>query len=380
MKKIYWHTHNLPRIFIILLCLTTLIGMAVVEHFKKFVPVENYSLKVSAAHTARNAMTDAKKLRLSLNIPIDKSIDPQQSGLIGKTITDITSDSGDIITKRTTINPNIVAIFINWMEKINLQAGDTVAVGATGSFPALDIDMLAAIQALQLKPLIIYSAAASQYGANIPGFTFIDIQHYLYKNGIFKYKPLAVSLGGGKDMASHMSDKGRNILINTIKKYNYTQLSPTSTIDSINQRMDIYNNAAKNNAISAYINVGGGMASIGLKQVKHKTIKSIDNPHSFPTGVITEMPISLANTDSVAIRFLKKGVPVINVHNIGTKLRKQYGLPIDAQYSIIGWGKLFFHEAYNKLLTSIVLGFIVAILILMAVLSRKYRIRYIPPK
>lgn len=380
MKKMYWHTHNLPRIFIVLLCLMTLLGMFVVEHFKKFVPVENYTLKVDAAHLTRDAFKAAKDFRRAQHIPINNSLDPQASGLIGDNLTEITSDGGNIITKRTTINPNIVAIFINWLDQLHLQPGDTVAIGATGSFPALDISMLAAIKSLQLKPLIIYSAAASQFGANIPGFTFIDIQHDLKQKGLFNYEPLAISLGGGQDIASRMSDKGRAILTDTINQYHYPLLSPTGTIDSVTQRMAIYKNAAHNQPISAYINVGGGMASIGLKQLEHKKIKSIDKPHSLPSGVIMELPISLANTDSVAVRFLKEGVPVVNVHNIGAKLRNQYNLPVDARYSIIGWGKLFFHETYNEWLTGIVLLAILAVLITMAVLSRKHRIRYIPPR
>jgi poly-gamma-glutamate system protein len=354
--------------------------MSIVEHFKKFVPVEHYQLKVDAAHTTKNAFKATKAFRQQQKIPIDTHLDPHSTGLIGERLTDITSDNGDIATKQITTNPNIVAIFINWMEQLNLQKGDIVAVGATGSFPALDISMLAAIKTMGLQPLIIYSSSASQYGANIPNFTFIDIQHYLHQKGIFDYRPIAVSLGGAQDRNHNMSKKGISILTKTINKYNYPFLQPTGTIDSINQRMSLYELAAKDKVISAYINIGGGMASIGLKRVQDKAIKGTDNIHSLPTGVITQFPINLANTDSVAVRFLKRGVPVINIHNIGSKLRNQYGLTTNAQYSIIGWGPLFFHEAYNEFLTAIVLGVVIGVLIMMAVLSRKYRIRYIPPR
>ncbi len=376
----YWHTHNLPRILIVSLCLLTIAGMIIVEHFQKFVPVEHYQLKVDAAHTARDAFTMVKKFRKKQNIPINTSIDPQSSGLIGERLTEITSDPGDIITKQTTVNPNIVAIFINWLKEANLKPGDTVAVGATGSFPALDISMLASIKAMKLHPIIIYSAAASQYGANLPGFTFLDIQHYLHTQKIFNYIPIAASLGGGQDRGHTMSAKGREILTNTIKKYHYPIITPKGTIDSINQRMDLYETSSDGHRISAYINIGGGMASVGFKKLSKKPIQGVSDVHPLHTGLITELPISLANTDSVAVRFLKLGIPVINVHNIGKKLRNEYQLPTNAQYSIIGWGPLFFHETYNKLLTAIVLGIIVIILILMAILSRRYRIRYIPPR
>ena len=380
MKKMYWHTHNLPRIFIISLCILTIAGMAIVEHFKKFVPVEHYQLKVDAANTARDAFKQVKQFRKKQNIPINVKNDPQKSGLIGERFTDITSDSGDIITKQTTVNPNIVAIFINWLEQLKLKAGDTVAVGATGSFPALDISMLAAIKAMKLNPIIIYSGAASQYGADIPNFTILDIQHDLKTRKILDYTPIAASIGGGQDMGTNITEKGRTILQNTIEKYGYPLIQPTGTTDSINQRITLYNEASQDQPIKAYINIGGGMASIGLKKLNKKAIKETSQPPSLPTGVLTSMPIIYANTDSVAVRFLKKGIPVVNVHNIGKKLREQYKLPVNAKYSIIGWGPLFFHETYNELLTAIVLGIIIFVLIMMAVISRKYRIRYIPPR
>ncbi|MBV53769.1 MAG: hypothetical protein CL816_06925 [Coxiellaceae bacterium] len=380
MKKIYWHTHNLPRIYILTLCLFTIVGMVIVEHFKQFVPVEYYHLKIDSAHTARDAFKAAKALREQKNIPINEKNDPQKSGLIGDRFTDITSDSGDLITKQTTVNPNIVAIFINWLEQLNLKAGDTVAVGATGSFPALDISMLAAIKAMKLNPLIIYSGAASQFGANIPKFTILDIQHDLHTRKILNYTPIAASIGGGEDRGTNITEKGRTILQKTIEDYGYPLIEPTGTTDSINQRITLYNEASQDQPIKAYINIGGGMASIGLKQLNEKTIKETARPPSLPTGVLTSMPIIYANTDSVAVRFLKKGIPVVNVHNIGKKLRDQYKLPVNAQYSPIGWGPLFFHETYNKFLTAVILGIIIIVIVTMAIVSRKYRIRYIPPR
>ncbi len=380
MKKMYWHTHNLPRIFIISLCILTIAGMVTVEHFKKFVPVEHYQLKVDAANTARDAFTQVKQFRKKQNIPINIKNDPQSSGLIGEQLTKITSDPGNLTVKQTTINPNIVAIFINWLKQAKLKPGDTVAIGATGSFPALDISMLSAIKTMKLHPLIIYSAAASQYGANIPNFTIIDIQHYLYQQKTFNYTPIAVSIGGGQDRGFGMSTKGQDILTNTIKKYGYPMITPTGTIDSINQRMSLYEKAADGSRINAYLNIGGGMASIGLKKIPQKTIHGTSEAHSLPTGVITALPISLAHTDSVAVRFLNLGTPDIKNHNEGKKLRNDYQLPVNGKYSIIGWGPLFFHQTYNEVLTAIVLGIIIFILIMMAVLSRKYRIRYIPPR
>ena len=71
-----------------------------------------------------------------------------------------------------------------------------------------------------------------------------------------------------------------------------------ATTTSIKTRIDMYKEAAGDEKIKAYINVGGNMASIGLKQPKVVTIEDKDGKKknvknnivtklpSFPTGVV----------------------------------------------------------------------------------------------
>lgn len=384
MKKMYWHAHNLPRIFILVFCVISLICMAVVELNRKLVPQKYYKEKVAAAQLAEKAFHVARLMRQRSGIPVNLGDDPQQSGLIGKQLTMITTDQGVLSSKQTSVNPNIAAIFVDWLKQLDLKKGDVVAFGATGSFPALNISMLSAIKTLQLKPLIIYSAGASQYGSNIPNFTWIDIQHQLNLEELFEYKPLAVSLGGARDVANGMTPQGKEYLLSTIKKYHLTYLDPKGTVDSINKRMELYKKEAAREPIKAYINIGGGMASIGLKQLQgSQEIKSTGYliPHALHTGVVKSMPISLVNVDSVAVRFLKQGVPVINIRHVAQKLRDQYKLPRNPKtMPVIGVGAIFAHTAYNQWLTSVVLGVIIVVLLILAIISRKYRIRLIRAK
>ncbi|OGO94454.1 MAG: hypothetical protein A3F10_02940 [Coxiella sp. RIFCSPHIGHO2_12_FULL_42_15] len=381
MKKMYWHAHNLPRIYIVTICIIALIGMAIVETHKRIVPQKYYKEKVAAAKLAAEAFHHVRSMRQRLSIAVNLGDDPQQSGLIGKQLTNITTDQGVLSAKQTSINPNIAAIFVDWLKQLNLKKRDVVAVGTTGSFPALNICMLAAIKTLGLRPLIIYSAGASQYGANVPGFTWLDIQNQLESAHIFNFKPLAVSLGGARDIAYGMTPQGKEILLNTIEKYKLTYLGPRGTIDSSNKRMEIYKRAAGDKPIKAYINIGGGMASIGLKavpgsaEIKHVSYLA---PHGLHTGVVKSLPIGLVNVDSVAVRFLREGVPVINIRHVAQKLREQYHLPRNPKVTpAIGVGAIFALESYNQWLASIILGVIVLVLIILAIVSRKYRIRYI---
>ena len=385
MKKTYWHAHNLPRIFILTLCMFSLIGMYLVERFKTFVPQDYYIENIAASQLAKQAFSVVKSRRHWLGISINKHDDPQQSGLIGYRLTNMTTDEGELSAKQTSINPNIAALFVDWLKRLNLKQGDVIALSATGSFPAFNISMLAAIKTLGLKPLIIYSMGASQYGANVLGFTWLDMNHELKVKHVFDYSPLGVTLGGVHDIALGMTEPVRTALKNTIHRYNFNYVDPEDTVDSIDKRMSLFQQGAGNKPIKAYINIGGGVASIGLKHlsVQNKIIKIHKRVHyrSLPTGVITSLPIDLANTDSVAVRFLKEGVPIINIRNVSQGIRVQYDLPRSPKFTpVIGWGPIFFHEEYNVTLTVLVLLMILSFLAILAVLSRRYLIRYIPTR
>ena len=63
----------------------------------------------------------------------------------------------------------------------DLKSGDEVGVFLSGSFPALNISVLCAIQEYGLKPCVMASIGASTYGANYPEFTILDMIEYLNK-------------------------------------------------------------------------------------------------------------------------------------------------------------------------------------------------------
>lgn len=382
MKKIYWHAHNIPRYLMILMCVAALVGLFCAEHFKQFVPLPNYAKKLEAAQVASQAFAVIKRARISKGIKIDRKYDPQMSGLIGRRNTETTTDKGVVLAKQTSVNPNIAAIIVSWMLDAKLKKGDVVAIGMTGSFPAVDASVLSAVKVLGLKPVLIVSAAASQWGANIPGFLWLDMEHVLNLNGVIPYKPVAASLGGVRDEAGAMSEEGRAILKATIDKYKIPFIKPEGTISSIDERMGIYERAAGNQPIKLYINVGGGMASIGLhkpadaasKQIP-KSVKELKR-HRLTAGLNTSLPISLANTDSIAVRFLKQGVPVINLRNVDT-IARDYNLPLGPRVApVIGQGFIYFRDEYSRLLATVVLGLLILLLIGISIVSKKYIIRY----
>src|SRR5690606_18084703 len=139
---------------------------------------------------------------------IDTFSDPAGTGLIGKRFTTVTSDTGLLSSKQTSINPNFAAVVVHFLKRAGLSKGETVAVGLSGSFPAANIAAYSAIQALGLRPVIIASASASQWGAKHPRFLWLDMEKVLYRRKIFPFRSSAASIGGVDDLGAGIAEEG----------------------------------------------------------------------------------------------------------------------------------------------------------------------------
>ena len=215
----------------------------------------------------------------------------------------------------------------------------------------------------ELKPLLIVSSSASNWGANLPDFTWLDMLHHLNQHNILLAKPLAASIGADRDIGLNLEARGISKILAQIKKYDLPLIQEPMVGDAIDKRLQIYSEGSGQEEIKAYINIGGGLASIGKHFAKPNLTKEqkekIKNSH-LKTGPNIELPVTLANTNSVAIRYLKQGIPVINVKDI-YKIAADYNLSPWTKYTSIGVGSLFFHEKYN--IAWAFLGLIVIVLV-----------------
>ncbi|MEY8768486.1 poly-gamma-glutamate system protein [Francisella philomiragia] len=397
MKTMYWHRKFLSRYIILFLSAFMIISLYIVEK-NLVVETKGYTQKLQAAELTEKAFDLTQRYFMSKGYLCKSMGDVSCTGLIGLSMTEITTDSGDLYAKRSSVNPNMAAIFVQWLSQLNLQEGDTVAVQETGSYPALDIAMLSAIKTLKLKPLIIFSAGASQFGANRPGFTWPDIYRNLVEKGIFDFDVLGITLGGSHDNGYGMTPGAILKLNDAIKRNNFKVINipyKDSTNTSVAKRLEMYKEAAGNDSIKAYINVGGNMASIGLKQPtvkleesgkKSKTDKKATNVasndqvlkiHSFPTGVTSKLPPEYSTVNSVAVNFLKEDIPVVNVRDINSSIIKTYGMTYNPTTVVPpGQGAVFSQKKYNTALAAALLIVDIALIVFMAFISRKYLISF----
>ena len=331
------------------IALLSLMAFLAVEYGKEDVKLKWYDQKIEASKLASEAAAYLKEFRMSKGVFVDIVNDPNETALIGQDLTPITTDRGFIEAKLTSTNPNYAAVIVDMLKEAGLEKNDVVAIAFTGSLPGLNIAVHSAVQTLELKPIIITSVGASNWGANDPDFTWLDMESLLFKAGIFKNKSVAASIGGGLDRGRGLSPEGRQLITEAIHRNKIEFINEEHLENSIQKRMDVFDHQREKKKIRAFINVGGGIASIG----------SVENGKYIPTGLSTILPMKNYPVRGVMIQMAENNVPIIHLLNIN-KLALKYGLPINpVPLPHAGEGEIFIQKRYSVLLTLSVTIFLV---------------------
>lgn len=279
----------------------------------------------------RAAMSDASRLmarataalgdcRGSRGLPIDPVSDPNGTGLIGAERTPITTSPGRLEAKRTTTNPAFAALVVSLLDEAGVGRGDAFAVGASGSFPALIVATLAAAEALGAEPLVISSLGASEYGANLPGFHWADMEDCLRAAGVLDVRPVARAVGGEGDVGLDMDPAERGLLASRIRADGVPFLEEPDLEGNVAARMALYRESAGGRPIKAFVNIGGSTANIGtdagVLELEPGLARGVAVPPPARRGVVQAMAAA--------------GVPVIHLLNV-KGLCERYGLPWDPQ-------------------------------------------------
>lgn len=369
MKRLYWHLSKVSWQVYVLMAFLSIFCLIIVEGFKLELKQPFYEEKLRAAKIMYDGLTAIKTYRVTNRKEItfyDDTDDPAHSGMIGLLTSPITSSPGSLQAKRASINPNWAAVLVHMLKKAKVKEGDTIAIGFSGSFPAINLAALSAAEALKLKVLLITSLASSSWGANIPRLTWLDMENILYRNRIISCKSIAASLGGRADKAKGMSREGIEMLQETIRRNNILPLPNMKTRkENIDTRMSFYQKHAEGKPIAAYINVGHGFISLGGKSAE-KLFK--------PGLNLTQQKCQTLDIDSVMSRFIRQCVPVIHMWPVST-IAQQYQFPLTpTQLPKIGEGKIFRKIVYRNNLVAGVLVFLILSLYTLIRMDIGYRI------
>lgn len=277
----------------------------------------------------RAEMTEAARLmvrataairdgRLARGFAVDPAADPNGTGLIGVESSIVTTSSGRLEAKRTATNPDFAALVVSLLREAGARRGDTVAVGASSSFPGLIVATLAAARVLGLEPLVISSLGASQWGANVPGFGWLEMEGCLRAEGIGGIPPVARSVGGEGDVGRDMDPVGRSALEARLRAGDAPFLAEPDLARNVARRMALYRERAADRRIAAFVNIGGSTANIGTNAEVLKLRPGLAG------GVFVPPPGERGVLQAMAA----EGVPVVHLLNI-KGLCERYGLAWD---------------------------------------------------
>lgn len=364
MKSLYWRPQKVSRRVLFSIGILSVVGFALVE----FCPIArnhtNLDAKWEAASRSLDMMRAIRAERERRGIPIHSHFDTTGSGIVGSAMSLTTSRPANLRSKQTSVNPNFAAVVVDLLQQAGVQPGDTVAVGWSGSFPAFNISVAAALEAMDVQPVVIASATSSQYGANDPEFMWVDMESVLRREGHLSFGSAAVSLGGGADRGLGMSPEALAAIKTAIDRSGIPLLETDRRAKAIQRRMDLYDQLANGQEIKAYINVGGGVASTGGEQGKHL----------FQPGLTRRASRSALQVDSVMTRFAREGRPIIHMIE-ARRLAEQYAMPIaPAGLPELGSSRAFTRTAANRWLATAVLLTILVALRSYMITSWGYRI------
>jgi len=312
-----------------------------------------YNVKLAGAQFAQDAFRVVRDYRLNvLQLPIDTVNDPNETGLIGVQYSPLTVGRSDLSDALTTTNPNFSAALVEMFTQARLKTGDTVAVNWDGTYPALNIQVLVVAKIMGLYPLIITTQSAGMWGANYPGYTWLDIERVLCDAGFWQFRTMIATLGGEGDDGRGLSPEGRDVLEDAARAANILVFVPDSLSQAVAKRQELFSRCRALVAIGQPVtNSGDPLLKLPSRVLTHRHIKS-------GSGLVAW--------------FLDRGLPVIHIAS-PRRVAADYRLPIaPVPLPEIGKGRLFYERRYSLPL-AIVLSVILMGLLFIVI---RYNVEY----
>ena len=324
--------------------------------------LQDQRTNIRAATMMERAIASLREDALSRGQLFDDALDPNHTGLIGVEYSEITTTLGSLEAKRTTTNPKMAAVLVQLLQESGVSAGDTIAVGCSGSFPALAIATLAASQAMGVHPVVILSLGASSFGATRTDRTLLDIYEAIRKQEDFNIQAAAVSLGGADDVGSDFEPEVRQKLIDKIRQSGVPYIHQADLQQNVAERMGIYFGSSSKRRIAAFVNIGGSYADMGTNPAILK----------LEPGVNKQMTIPAREEEhGVVFAMAKRHIPVVHLLHI-KGLALKYSLPWDPMPLpvVTGGGDLHSSSGFNGV-TMTLTGAYFSLIVLVFVYYRK---------
>ena len=353
---------------LIILALIGLASVYWVSNSYNLIEKDNLDEKIKAVRSMDEYI---KRIKKTSDLEISE-YDIYNTGLLGVKSSLITTiqDSDDknyLDSKLACTHPNFAALIVHFFKESELEKGDTVAVSMTGSLPGANLAFLAACDAMEIYPVILSSIGSSAWGANRERLTWLDMESVLYNNNLIQFRSEGVSIGGENDSGENLTDEGIEIIEENIISNDIMLINENTLSNTVQYKMDLFDNKLSIDKYKAYINIGGGVSSIGYGTGKD-TMK---------VGVI--FPIELSDlveenegfSESIAYNFLQNDIVFINIKSINL-LANNWGLYPPSSSIEKFSGNLFYEkEQYN--IKTIIIALLINIILITYIGIRSHR-------
>ncbi|MEA1876594.1 MAG: poly-gamma-glutamate system protein [Bacteroidota bacterium] len=297
-----------------IICAVILTGFVLAE---SFIPKKTDAEKELAIRYMSEMIDAVSDYCRENDIKTEKAADPLETGLIGYEWTAMTTTIGHLEAKRTTLNPVFASLMVTLLREADVETGDIIALGCSGSFPGLLLACLAGAKAMELNCKSIISLGASSFGANRPELTILDIYQILIDNELITDRLVGVSLGGEGDTGQEWDRDIREKLLQKILLSDIPFIREEDLMKNVSQRAELFG-FNTDLVPKVFINAGGATANIGI---------SPSILHLKP-GVIQAIKLPPPEQQGVLHYALRRNIPVIHLLFI-KGLILEYALPWD---------------------------------------------------
>lgn len=294
----------------------------------------DYDVMYDAAERMERCMARIRVYKEELGLPLCEE-DVHETGLLGDYVTDITTTLGAPEAKRTSANSDMAALVVTLLREAGVRAGDTVGAGFSGSFPALDLAVLCACDAMDVRCVYIASVGASTYGANQPELTLPDMVCRLAQEGYLSTLPAAITPGGAYDIGYDMEQTVLEDILTRLEGFDVPIVRMGDFSENIAWRMALYRQLGP---ICCFVGVGGNVTTLGRDGT------------ALRQGVVRANRAGLVTVRSGLLeRYSAEGLSVIQLLNL-RQLAADYGLSYDPDsLPPIGTSAIYFQTRWAAL-------------------------------
>lgn len=277
--------------------------------------------ETETAHRMRRAMEIIVEEREKRGYPADPATDPNRSGLIGHSWSELTTTPGSLPAKRSAAQPAAAVLLQRMIMEAGAGPGDAVAVDSSGSFPGFAIAAAIACESIGADCILIVSIGSSTWGANLPGFTLADMIGLLHSEGLIARGLAGVSPGGADDSGSDMDGPVLERALSRALHQGASIIRGPELETDIEARRAVFESQAEGRPISAFISIGGNYPATGGEEFGNGIL-------SGNGGLGAAGPSRVSGKFGMVQHFLAQGIPVIRILDI-KGLAARTGLPWD---------------------------------------------------